>query len=163
MGTVALQDLSARQIQAMYADMLLKVSARTVLHTHRFLREALAHGVKWGLLLRNPADAATPPRAQHREMDMWDVETVHCFLDEAKASRFQDFYHLAVLTGMRRAELAGLKWNAVDLVTGRLSVVRTLQRIEYKGLVEGLPKTAKSRRSIGPGTIRREPTALHTG
>ena len=42
----------------MYADMLdTGLSARTVLHTHRVLREALAHAVKWGVLARNPADA----------------------------------------------------------------------------------------------------------
>ena len=42
MGNVALQDLTARHIQAMYAKMLAKVSARTGLHTHRILRETLS-------------------------------------------------------------------------------------------------------------------------
>ena len=45
---------------------------------------------------------------------------------------------------MRRSELAGLRWEAVDLDSGRLSVVSTLQRILGKGLVAGNPKTAKS-------------------
>ena len=36
----------------------------------------------------------------------------------------------------------------VDLVSRCLSVVKTLQRLSGKGLVEGQPKTAKSRRAI---------------
>ena len=49
---------------------------------------------------------------------------------------------------MRRSELAGLKWDHVDLVNGRLSVIATLQRIIGQGLVAGQPKTPRSRRSI---------------
>ena len=79
---------------------------------------------------------------------MWNVETINRFLTIASSSRFRDFYHLAVLTGMRRSELCGLRWQNVDLVGGNLSVVTTLQRIKGHGLVEGLPKTARSRRSI---------------
>ncbi|MCH7625801.1 MAG: site-specific integrase [Chloroflexi bacterium] len=70
-------------------------------------------------------------------------------MEAASASRFKDFYHLAALTGMRRSELCGLKWNDVDLDAGALRVVRTLQRIDGQGLVEGQPKTDRSRRSIG--------------
>ena len=45
------------------------------------------------------------------------------------------------------------------MAAGRLSVVKTLQRLSGRGLVEGQPKTATSRRSISlsPNTI----TLLH--
>jgi integrase len=49
---------------------------------------------------------------------------------------------------MRRSEIAGLKWDSVDLTGGRVAVVETLQRIRGKGLMIGQPKTNKSRRSI---------------
>lgn len=79
---------------------------------------------------------------------MWDVETINDFLNTANTSRFRDFYQFAVLTGLRRSEMCGLKWQSVDLAGGRLSVVNTLQRITGHGLVEGQPKTVRSRRSI---------------
>jgi integrase len=148
-GNIDLQKLTARHIQGMYADLLAQgLSARTVLHTHRVLSEALSHGVRWGLLTRNVAEAATPPHPQHKAMEMWDADTINRFLEAARISRFHDLYHLAILTGMRRSELCGLQWPAVDLLAGKLSVSRTLQRILGKGLVEGQPKTGKSRRSI---------------
>jgi integrase len=79
---------------------------------------------------------------------MWDVPTINHFLELSKESRFGDLYHFAILTGLRRSEICGLKWQHVDLVKGRLSVVTTLQRIKGLGLVEGHPKTHRSRRPV---------------
>ena len=44
------------------------LSAQTVLHHHRVLKEALRQAVKWQLLYFNPAEAAQPPRPEKREM-----------------------------------------------------------------------------------------------
>ena len=148
-GNVALQSLTARHIQRMYAGMLERdLSATMVVQLHRILREALSHAIKWGLLNRNVTDAVTTPRLQRQEMEMWDADTINEFLEQASTSKFRDVHHLAVLTGLRRSEICGLKWENVDLIAGRLAVVATLQRITGKGLVEGQPKTARSRRSI---------------
>lgn len=148
-GDVALQGLTGRHIQMMYSGMLQReLSARTALHVHRVLRKALADAVKWGILYRNVADAATPPRPERKQSDMWDAETIDRFLGVADDSRFRDIYHLAVQTGMRRSELVGLKWENVDLVNARISVVSTLQRIPGHSLVTGQPKTSRSRRSL---------------
>ena len=156
LGHIPLQSLTGRNIQSLYSWMLKKgLSATSVVQVHRILRQALSHGVKWGLLTRNVADATTPPRIERKEMQVWDMSTIQQFIGAASASRFGDFYHLALLTGMRRSELAGLQWASLDLAAGRLSVVRTLQRVSGHGLVEGQPKTARSRRSISlsPKTI----------
>ena len=164
-GRVELQKLAPTQIQGMYAPLLERgLSNRTVLHAHRVLHKALADGVKWGVLVRNPADATTPPRAEEEEMKMWDIPTINLFRKVASDHRFQDFYQLALLTGMRRSELCGLKWESVDLVAGRLSVVRTRQRVAKTDPAEdepktammvGAPKTRRSRRSIAlsPQTV----------
>ena len=155
-GGIQLHQLTPAHVQGMYSDLLGRgLNARTVVHTHRVLRQALGHAVKWGLLTRNVADATSPPRARHREMAVWDESSVGLFLEVSHGSRFEDFFHLAILTGMRRSELAGLKWDSVDLTLSSLSVVRTLQRIKGHGLVEGQPKTGKSRRSIAlsPRTV----------
>ena len=152
LGHVRLQSLTPSQIQGMYGDMLGKgLSARTVLHCHRVLKGALKHAILWGDLTRSPANGATPPRPEKTELQSWDAETFHKFLTKAVDSQFKDFYHLAVLTGMRRGELCGLKWDDVNLDGAQLRVLRTLQRIDGKGLVEGQPKTEKSRRTIALG------------
>ena len=79
---------------------------------------------------------------------MWNVSEINQFLDATPHNHFFPVYHLAVLTGLHRSEIFGLKWDAIDLTNATLRVVRTLQRITGHGLVEGQPKTDRSRRSI---------------
>jgi integrase len=58
------------------------------------------------------------------------------------------------MTGMRRGEVCGIKWDDVDLEAGRLSVRRAL--IPHgSGVIVSEPKTAKGRRSIAldPGSL----------
>ena len=149
LGTVTLQKLRPEHIQSAYEDMLNSgLSARTVLHSHPVLSQALKDAVNWGLIIYNPADAVTPPRPERKEAVAWDSATIRRFMDAAAGSRYRDAYSLAALTGMRRSELAGLKWPDIDLKSARLRVVRTRQRIYGHGVVEGQPKTHRSRRSV---------------
>ena len=149
LGNIRLQALTAPQIQGLYVKMLgLGLSKRTVLHCHRVLKQALRFAVLWGDLMKNPADVATPPRPEKYELKAWDADTLDTFLDAAQDSQFREFYSMAALTAMRRSELCGLKWDDVDLDHDSLRVVRTLQRIDGAGLVEGRPKTNGSRRTV---------------
>ncbi len=155
-GQVPLQSLTAGQIQGIYADMLGRgLSNTTVVQLHRILKEALSHAVKWGILTRNVSDATTPPRIQRKEMPMWDIDTINQFLSTVSAHQLGDLYYFAVLTGLRRSELCGLRWESVDFARGRLSVVNTLQRITGYGLVDGQPKTLRSRRltALSPESV----------
>ena len=148
--------MTSSQIQGIYAWLLERgLSHTTVLHVHRRLKEMLAHALKWGMIAKNPADGATPPKREKGQMPMWDAATIRRFLDESKGTRYPHIFEFAVMTGMHRSEIAGLKWDAVDLESGRMEVVATLQQIPGHGLVTGAPKTKKSRRNftLGPSTI----------
>lgn len=148
-GGIRLQALQPAHVQQVYADLLGRgLSARTVLGTHRVLSEALKQAVKWELAIRNVCDAVTAPRSEHTEAPVWNDATLQRFLQAAKGHPFRDFYLLAVLTGARRSELCGLKWDSVDLTAARLMIVETRQWITGKGIVVGKPKTAKSRRTV---------------
>ncbi|HSA49784.1 MAG TPA: site-specific integrase, partial [Yinghuangia sp.] len=61
--------------------------------------------------------------------------------------RLRVLYLLAVTLGMRKGELLGLKWDAVDFTKGTLTVRLALQRIKGE-LVLAAPKTATSVRVI---------------
>lgn len=151
-GKVSVQNLSGSQVQAIYAGMLERgLSHTTILHVHRVLKQMLACAVKWGVIVKNPADAATPPKREKKQMPMWDAATIREFIEESQGTRYARIYEFAVMTGLRRSEICGLKWDAVDLESGRLEVVATLQQIRGQGLVTGAPKTTKSRRNITRG------------
>ena len=159
-GSIPLQSLTAPQVQKVYADLQGRgLSANTIGQLHRIFKESLSHAVKWGILSRNVAEAVTPPKAVRNQTNMWDVDTIIRFLEATRAGRFGTLYRFATLTGMRRSEICGLKWDCVDLSKSSLSVVNTLQRIAGYGLVEGQPKTGRSRRIIA--LSRTAVTLLH--
>ncbi len=63
-------------------------------------------------------------------------------------------WRLAATTGMRRGELAGLTWRALDLDGARLSVDQQLVPTKG-GATFGPPKSARSRRTVAldPETV----------
>ena len=102
--------------------MLERLSARTVLHVHRILHKALADAVKWGLLIRNPCDAVTPPRVERKEISVWDPTTINAFLEESETSPFRDAYILLLHTGLRFGELVNMEWADVNMAERELKV-----------------------------------------
>ena len=149
LGNLVLVKMTPQHVQNLYGNMLARgLSARTVLHTHRILREALGHGVKWGLLFRNVCDAVDPPKPRRKEMTALDYPDVQRFLDAASGSPYGALFFLDIYTGLRRSEVLGLRWSAVDLVHKTLAIVETLQVVKGKGLLSLEPKTNRSRRSV---------------
>lgn len=57
------------------------------------------------------------------------------FLRHVRRDRFYALYLLAATTGMRRAELCGLRWVDVDLDAGQLAIEDT--RVVVDGHAEG--------------------------
>lgn len=160
LGHVPLSLLSAQAIQGYMSHKLQgrrsdrgewaerPLSPASVHKHYRVLREALGHAVRWGVLARNPAVMADPPKPRRREVGVWDEEQVRLFLAAAKrTSRYHSLYLTAILTGMRAGELAGLSWQAVDLTVGVASVRQTFYRLGGQQIVKA-PKTAASRRAI---------------
>ncbi len=147
LGSMPLQRLSPYHIQSMYAEMATEFKPRTVMVTHTLLHEALKYAVRWGLLSRNPVEATEPPRrGKDTEPVMWSVQDILRFLEAANGHRYYHVYHLAILTGMRRGELAGLQWEQVDLERKLLTVTGQLLYIRRRGLNRSLPKTDRGRR-----------------
>jgi integrase len=161
-GSIPFQELTGDQIDALYDHLVEKrgLSNTTVVQLHCILHKAFAWAIKTKRIVWNPADGATPPKKRQHKVKIWDVPTIHEFLEVSEGTRFGYVYKFALSTGMRRSEIAGLKWESVDLPEGdgekgSLSVVSTLHRLKGHGLVEAEPKTEGSQRSIrlSPKTV----------
>ena len=147
--TLPLTALRPEHVQGLYADLLERgLSRRTVLHTHRILKEALAHAVKWRFLARNVCDAVDAPRPDRKEMVALDTNGVVRLLSAAKKSKYRDVFLTALYTGLRRSEVLALRWPDVDLDRGVIRVVAGLHRLSGNGLVLLPVKTARSRRQV---------------
>lgn len=155
-GKILLTQLKPSDIQGYYTDKLATGRADgsgglnpcTIKHHHTALHGALQLAVKQGLIIRNPADAVTPPHYQKPEMHVLDESGIHTLLEAARSGEYYALFYLALFTGMRRSELLGLKWSDVDFIGCELSVNRSLHHLRDGTTVFRQPKTARSRRLI---------------
>jgi integrase len=110
--------------------------------------------VRWGHVARNVAASADLPKGMTPEMHVWSPEQLRAFLDHARDDRLYAAWLLFATTGMRRGEVAGLRWPDVDLDAGRISPRRPRVVVNYEVHVSE-PKTAKGRRSLAldPATV----------
>jgi integrase len=167
-GGVRLARLSPAHLQQLYADRLATgLSSTSVNHLHFVLHGALHQAVRWGLVVRNVSEMVDPPRRKAPEAKTWNATQVAAFLAAGDETHLVALWRLALLTGMRRGELLGLKWEDVDLEKGFLSVQRTLSRGKGGTWELGRPKTTSGRRSIAlPSScvtvLRKHRAAQHT-
>lgn len=149
LGNVRLQALTPPMLTAAYRKLSdeKNLSPKTVRHVHTTLRKALSDAMKWGMVERNPASSAEPPKLVRSEMRTWTAEQVRTFLNFIDDDPLKVVFTLLCTTGMRRGEVLGLRWSDVDFENRRLRVQQTLTSVEYR-IVVGEPKTSRGRRSV---------------
>jgi integrase len=143
-GTVVLTKLQPITISTAYSAALARLSPRSVQHMHRVLSQACKQAVRWRLLARNPCDDCDPPRIERRDMKVWNVETISTALQLAQSWRVHIPMVLAALCGLRRGEIAALRWRHVDLDRAQLSVVESAEQTKA-GVRYKAPKNGKGR------------------
>jgi integrase len=162
-GTTILSKLRPAQISEAYSKALSEgrrdgqggLSPRTVVHIHRVLNQALKQGVRWELLHRNPADAVQPPKVEKRRMATYDMAQTAALLEALKGQRIYVPTLLAVLCGLRRGEIAALKWRNVDLEKGSLAVVESVEQMNGSVRLKET-KSGRVRTVALPLTVRDE-------
>ena len=152
-GHLRLKDLRGNHIQMLYTEMLNRgLSTRTVKLLHVVLGSALKAAVKWGYIAYSPSDRVTAPKQERREIQAWSKDEVHRFTDQTRNHHQKNLYQVLIYTGLRRAELCGLKWGDIDFDNRTLSIRRVLHRVVgNEGLTVGDTKTKRSRRTITLG------------
>lgn len=162
LGRISLARLGAQQINALYASKLAEgLSARTVVYVHATLHKSLQDAIETGLLARNVAEAAKPPRrARRKEMRTFTPEEARRFLAAIAGDRLEALYVLALTSGMREGELLSLRWPDVDLDGGFVSVRRSLSREQGVNIIHD-PKTEHGRRRIAINALAADHLRRH--
>jgi integrase len=126
------------------------LSLATVRYVHAVLSKALADAERKGLVTRNVARLASPPKrsaTRAAEMTAWTPAELAAFLDRTTDHYYGPLVRVAAMTGLRRGELCGLRWSDVDL-DGSVLVVRQTVQLVAGRIVIGDVKTARSRRRL---------------
>jgi len=149
LGHMRLTQIQPGQIESLYTSQLKTgLSPRTVLQTHRILRRALKQAVRWNLIARNPLDLLDPPSFEKKEMPVLSVDQLTGLFEGASDSPYWIGIYIAAVTGMRRGELAGLKWQDIDFEHKVISVKREIVFVPGEGHLVTQPKSELSRRAI---------------
>ena len=149
LGQDQLKHLNQQHIQVYYGRAVEKLSSRTVHHQHRVLSQALKYAVKQGYLGRNPCELVDAPSPKGRTMRTLTESEVRDLLLAAQGKYYYAAIYTAVSSGLRQAELLGLRWRDIDLNPEKasISVNRTLyKRRGVSAFME--PKTKHSRRRV---------------
>lgn len=146
------------------------LTARTVHHAHRCIHTALEQARKWKLIGENPARDATPPSpSPSSARAMSDDEISRVWQAALKAQAGGKAYPgidcvvlLMMLTGLRRSEVLGLCWDAIDLDAGKIAVRRTLIVGENgRPVLRERAKTARSLRTVSIPAVLAERLRAH--
>ncbi len=153
LGTKPLQHLTPPMLNALYANLASggenrkPLSGKTISYIHATIHKALEDAIDAGLVARNVADRAKPPRPSRRAskgIQAWEPRELAHFLDHVHGTRLQAIWRLAAMTGMRRGEILGLRWCDVDLKAARLSVRHAIVAVAY-ATIESTPKSHNAR------------------
>lgn len=116
----------------------------------RTLSAVLGKAYEWELIDENPCRRVKSPTKAKINVVAWqleDVRKVLTSLDAYKNIRACMFILVALNSGLREGELAGLQWSDFDFEDNKFSVNRTIH-YEKGGLVVDTPKTQHGYRDI---------------
>ena len=154
LGHIRLTKLQPQDVREFMRDRASAgLSAKSIGHYRTTLSTALNMALHDGILARNVAALAKPPRIEKPELRVFTKSEALQFLQIVKGHRLEALFTVALALGLREGEVLGLRWQDVDLDRGTLTVIKALQRVkrpgEKKSKLELLePKTPRSRRTI---------------
>jgi integrase len=111
---------------------------------HRVLKQAIAQAVAWHELARNEANAVRPPKVERKQMRVLDADGIAALIEMARDTTMFIPILLGVTTGIRRGEIAALRWHHVDLDRAQISVEESAEQTKT-GIRYKPPKSGKGR------------------
>lgn len=127
-----------------------KLSNKTILEHHRLISTILRQAEKEMLVTYNAASKASPPRMSKinpNYFELEDIEKIRNCLD-LEPLKWKTATYILLLTGMRRGELMGLKWDKILWDTSQIKIDTNLLYSSEKGIYEDTTKSTTSNRTI---------------
>lgn len=150
-GTVKVQQLTAPQVQGAYDRWLQDgMSPRMIHRCHLVLNQAIARGVRFGLLARNICHDVEKPSLSTPKPTVWSPAEAAAFLNQAKSDALAPLWYFLCLEGMRRGEALGLRWRDLNLERGTAHIVQSVLMDRHTGgtVIQERTKTRTGARTV---------------
>lgn len=132
---IFLQELQPKHLHDFYHLMLkeYKLSTSTVQHFHAFIRQALQYAFKMEMISSNAADKAERPKRGKFVGSFYDSRELHELFEAVTSDPIELAVLLASFYGLRRSEIVGLKWKAINFENQTLTIQHTVIPVSYGG------------------------------
>ena len=142
-GSMRLPEIGTAEVQMFLADKSIRFAPWTVHQLRSVMSKIFGTAQSWGYLEANPTSKVQiPALMDKRERLTLSPQQVRSLLAELQEP-FRTMVLLAVLSGLRRGEIFGLRWKYVNFVERAVTVAEC----SYEGHTAS-PKTRASRRKV---------------
>lgn len=151
---MTLAKLTAGDLEDYYTELTTTLSANTILKQHAIIRSTLQWAFKHKWVQGNVADLVEREKREKPKLDQpYSTEEIAALLKALHGKLIYVPVLLAALFGLRRSEVLGLRWSAIDFeaktLTVKTTVVRQHEGEKMKTVVrEDTTKTESSARTL---------------
>lgn len=150
---VTLAEVTPQHIQDFHQSIFDEnFTPNTVIHYHAMLRKALQTAVKKDIITSNPADKIDRPKKNVYQAQFYSADEMMTLFDAVTDDPLETCVKLAAYYGLRRSEVLGLKWDAINLEQRTISIKHKVIEDEVDGkfvtVGEDVLKTKSSFRTL---------------
>lgn len=141
-------DLKPADVLDFYNTLYAKgLTGNTVLHYHVLLRKALKEAKARGLIPSNPTDFIPRPKKEQFVSNCYSPEECRKLLDALHGDPLELPITLAVLYGLRRSEVLGLRWSAINFEQSTITISHSVTLTAVNGKRQIIAKDKLKRKS----------------
>ena len=145
---ILLLELKSTDILDYYNSLYAKgLTGNTVLHYHVLLRKALREANMRGLIPNDPTDLVPRPKKEQSAADCYSPEECRKLLDVLCGDPLKIPITLAILYGLRRSEVLGLQWKAIDFQRNTITISHSVTSATIDGKRQIIAKDKLKRKS----------------
>lgn len=153
-GNIRLQKLQPIHIQKYY-DYKLKegrsdgkggLSPNTILKHHANIKSALDYAVRMNLIPFNPDDKTVLPKKNKFTGKFYSAEQMEKLFEVVEGTTIESAVIITGHYGLRRGEILGLKWDAINFKENTITISQT--RTRFTKEIKKKPKTESSFRTL---------------
>lgn len=166
-GHIKLKDINVKILEDFYHELKtckvnrkekLGYCEKTIKYHYTIISQILDSAIKWGYLANNPNKNITPIKVHKKEIQCYSPEDVEKLIEVLpnEPIKYQAIITLALDSGCREGELAGLNWEDVNFEKGTININKAAQYVSGYGTFTKAPKTDTSNRTvyIAPTTVQ---------
>ena len=138
---INLNNIQAINIQKFYNTLFNDgLTANSVIHYHAIIRKSLDYAYKMDIIPNNPADKLQKPKKEQYIGNFYNANELNELFEKSEDDPLNLIIRITAYYGLRRSEVLGLKWNAIDFENQTITIKHTITIANIDGQLQPYPK-----------------------